>query len=112
MWWRPGSTIGLGGCDCGSHIAGARAADPERGAEAPAGAGITVRHVDGAAFVRRNHRLEFCLPCERRQERIDQAAGHHEQVSETLRHERVEDVVGAELGRHGMSARERMVAVM
>ena len=44
--------VGLGGRDRGRHVAGARSADPERGAEAAAGARVAVSHVDGAALVR------------------------------------------------------------
>ena len=95
--------VGLGGGGRGRHVAAARAADPERRAEAAARARIAVRHVDGAALVRRHHRREPALPGQRRQERIDQAARNHEQVAEAFFRQRIEDVVGAELHweRHG-----------
>ena len=43
-------------------------------------------------------RLKPGLPGERRQERIDQAAGDHEQVAEALLRQGVQDVVGAKCG--------------
>ena len=88
--------VGLGGGNGGCHVAAAGAADPERRAEAAAGAGIAVGHVDRAALVRRDHRRELALARQRRKERIDQSAGHHEQVTEAFSDEGAEDVVGAE----------------
>jgi hypothetical protein len=88
--------VGLGRGGGGRHVAAAGAADPQRSAEAAAGAGIAVGHVDGAALVRRDHRREPVLPRERRQERIDQAARHHEQMGEPLLRQRVEDIVRAQ----------------
>ena len=99
--------VGLGGGGRGRHVAAARAADPERRAEAAAGARIAVRHVDRAALVRGDHRRELALPGQRRQERIDQAARNHEQMAKAFFHQRIEDVVGAELRweRHGRAIR-------
>src|SRR5205823_9945766 len=109
-----GRAVRLGGGNRRGHIASAGPADAERRAEAAAGARIAVRHVDGPAFVRGDYWLDFFLPGERRQEWIDQAAGNHEQVTEPLGDERIEDLVGAELGT-GCQRRvlaERMVAIM
>ena len=105
--------VGLGGGDRGCHVAAAGTADPERRPEAAAGAGIAVGHVDRAALVRCDHRRELALPRQRRKERIDQPAGYHEQVTEALRRERLEDVVGTENragrggGCHGGGCRSR-----
>ena len=105
--------VGLGSGDGGCHVAAAGAADPERRPEAAAGAGIAVGHVDRAALVRRDHRRELFLPRQRREERVDQSARNHEQVTEALRRERLEDVVGAENcagrggGCHGGGCRSR-----
>ena len=88
--------VGLRGGDRGRHVAGTGAADPDRGAEAAARSRIAVRHEHGAALMRRDHRHEPVLAGERGHERIDQAAGHHEQVAETFFRQRVQDVVGAE----------------
>ena len=90
--------IGLGRGDRGRHVAGAGSADAERGAEGAAGARIAIGHVDRTALVRRDDRFELSLPRERRQERIDQAAGNQEQVPQAFGDERAEDVVGAEAG--------------
>ena len=89
--------IGLRGGDRGRHVAGAGAADAKRGTEAAARPRIAIRHEYGAALVRGDHRRELVLPRERRHERIDQAAGDHEQVAEALLRQRVQDVIGAEL---------------
>jgi hypothetical protein len=61
--------------------------------EAAARPGIAIGHEHGAALVRRDHRRELVLAGERRHERIDQAAGNHEQVAETFFRQRVQDVV-------------------
>ena len=109
-----GRAVRLGGGNRSGHIASARPADAERRAEAAAGACIAVRHVDGPAFVRGDYWLDFFLPGKRRQEWIDQAAGNHEQMTEPLGDERIEYLVGAELGRgcHRRALAERMVAIV
>ena len=67
--------VGFRGRNCGRHIARARPADAERGAEAAAGARIAVGHVDRTALVRRHDRLERALPRQCRQERIPSPPG-------------------------------------
>ena len=91
--------VGLGGGDRGRHVAGTRTADPERRTERAAGTGIAVGHVDRTALVRRNHRCEPGLPGKRREEGIHQAARNHEQVTEPLLRQCVQDVVGTEYHR-------------
>jgi hypothetical protein len=93
--------VGFGRGNGRCHIAGARSADAERRAEGAAGAGVAVGHVGGTALLRRDDRLEFRLTCERRQERIDQAAGNQEQVTQAFGDECVENVIGPEGGGHG-----------
>jgi hypothetical protein len=72
--------------------------DSQRRAERAAGAGIAVGHIDRAALVRRDDRLQAAMAGERRQERVDQSARDHEQVGEALLGEGVENEVGAEGG--------------
>jgi hypothetical protein len=77
----------------GRHVAQPRPADAERGAETPAGARVAVGHVGGSAFMRGDDRLQSGMPRQRRQERIDQPAGHHEQMIEPLADKSVQNEV-------------------
>ena len=67
------------------HVAQARPPDADRRTEAPAGAGIAIRHIRRRAFMGRDDRPELGMTRERRQEGVDQAARNHEKIDRSPR---------------------------
>jgi hypothetical protein len=87
--------IGLGGGDRGRHVGEAGAADAQNRAEPAAGARIAIGHVGRPSLMGRHDGSQPRHARKRRQEGIDKTARHHEEVSQSLVRESIEDEVGA-----------------
>ncbi len=91
-----GRTIGARRGDGRDRVAEPGTADAQHRAELAARTRIAVRHVGGTALLRCHDGPHGRLPSERRQERVHEAAGHHEQVVDAFGGQRVDQVIGTE----------------
>ena len=90
-----GRLIGEGGRKRRDRIGEAGAANAQAHAELAAGARIAVRHVGGAALLRRDDRNDLGHARERRQKGIDQPARDQEDAVDAVGRERAQNEIGA-----------------